>query len=108
MRRKESRAAARKLGATWHSPIARDLEIFYNDDLLRRVAAVVRKVRPTLVLTHSPQDYMEDHMNTSRLAVSGAFATSAATGTPPRGKARTRGLSSRKDCKVRASACPAS
>ena len=74
MRRKESQAAARKLGATWHAPIARDLEIFYNDDLLRRVAAVVRKVRPTLVLTHSPQDYMEDHMNTSRLAVSGAFA----------------------------------
>jgi LmbE family N-acetylglucosaminyl deacetylase len=74
MRRKESQAAARKLGAIWHAPIARDLEIFYNDDLLRRVAAVVRKVRPTLVLTHSPQDYMEDHMNTSRLAVSGAFA----------------------------------
>ncbi len=74
MRRKESQAAARRLGATWHAPIARDLEIFYNDDLLRRVAAVVRKVRPTVVLTHSPQDYMEDHMNTSRLAVSGAFA----------------------------------
>lgn len=77
MRRKESQAAARKLGATWHSPIARDLEIFYNDDLLRRVAAVVRKVRPTLVLTHSPQDYMEDHTETCRLAVSAAFARGA-------------------------------
>ncbi|HEY1107028.1 MAG TPA: GlcNAc-PI de-N-acetylase, partial [Opitutaceae bacterium] len=33
-----------------------------------------REVRPTVVLTHSPQDYMEDHMNTSRLAVTAAFA----------------------------------
>src|SRR5690606_16685869 len=49
-------------------------EIFYNDRLLRRVAAVVRRVRPSIVLTHSPVDYMEDHMNTCRLAVTAAFA----------------------------------
>jgi LmbE family N-acetylglucosaminyl deacetylase len=30
-------------------------------------------VKPSIVLTHSPQDYMEDHMNTSRLAVTAAF-----------------------------------
>jgi LmbE family N-acetylglucosaminyl deacetylase len=39
-----------------------------------RAAAVVRRVRPRIVLTHSPEDYMEDHMNTARLAVSAAFA----------------------------------
>jgi len=74
IRRRESQAAARALGAVWHPPIARDLEIFYNDDLLRRVAAIVRRVRPQAILTHSPQDYMEDHMNTSSLAVTAAFA----------------------------------
>jgi LmbE family N-acetylglucosaminyl deacetylase len=74
IRRRESQAAARALGAVWHPPIARDLEIFYNDDLLRRVAALVRRVQPRVILTHSPQDYMEDHMNTSRLAVTAAFA----------------------------------
>ena len=31
-------------------------------------------VQPTIVLTHSPQDYMEDHTNVSRLAVTAAFA----------------------------------
>src|SRR5690606_2098591 len=41
---------------------------------LRRLAAVVREVQPTIVLTHSPADYMEDHMNTCRLAVSAVFA----------------------------------
>jgi len=74
MRRRESQAAAEHLGATWHAPIARDLEIFYTDTLLRRVAAVVRTVQPSVILTHSPQDYMEDHMTTSRLAVTAAFA----------------------------------
>jgi len=34
---------------------------------------VIREVAPDVLLTHSPQDYMEDHMNTSRLAVSAAF-----------------------------------
>ncbi len=74
VRRREAQAAARVLGARWHPPIADDLEILYTVPALRRVAAVVRAVRPAIVLTHSPQDYMEDHMNTCRLAVTAAFA----------------------------------
>lgn len=70
----EARVAAGILGAKWHPPIADDLEIFYDDSLLRRVAAVVRRVRPTVVLTHALSDYMEDHMNTARLAVTATFA----------------------------------
>jgi LmbE family N-acetylglucosaminyl deacetylase len=38
------------------------------------VAAVIREVAPTIVLTHAPSDYMEDHMNASRLALTAAFA----------------------------------
>ena len=74
IRREESIEAASILGAHWHPPIANDLEIFYNDLLLRKVAAVVREVRPSIVLTHPLQDYMEDHMITARLAVTAAFA----------------------------------
>ncbi len=74
MRAAEAREAARILDATWHPPIADDLEIFYEDRLLRKVAAVVRRVRPGIVLTHSPVDYMEDHVNTCRLAVTATFA----------------------------------
>jgi LmbE family N-acetylglucosaminyl deacetylase len=74
VRRREAQEAARRLGATWHAPVADDLEIFYNDDLLRRVASVVRRVAPRVVLTHPPVDYMEDHVNTCRLAVTAAFA----------------------------------
>ncbi len=73
VRRREAQAAAKTLGAKWHAPVADDLQIFYDDRTLRRVCAVVRAVDPQIVLTHSPEDYMEDHMNTSRLAVSATF-----------------------------------
>jgi LmbE family N-acetylglucosaminyl deacetylase len=74
LRRREARAAARILGARWHPPLCDDLEILYDLKTLRRLASVVRAVKPSIVLTHSPQDYMEDHMNTCRLAVSAAFS----------------------------------
>lgn len=73
VRRSEAQAAARALGAQWHPPFVDDAEIFYVDDLIRRVTAVVREVRPAVVLTHSPEDYMEDHMNACRVAVTAAF-----------------------------------
>jgi LmbE family N-acetylglucosaminyl deacetylase len=70
----EAKSAAKILGAHFHPPMADDLEILYDLKLLRRLAAVIREVRPSIVLTHSPQDYMEDHMNTCRLTVTAAFA----------------------------------
>lgn len=74
VRRRESLAAASVLGARHHAAICDDLEIFYEKATLRQLAAVVREVNPAILLTHSPQDYMEDHINTSRLAVTAAFA----------------------------------
>jgi len=74
IRRGESKSAAAKLNAVYHPSLVDDLEILYTLPLLRKLAAVVRQVRPNVVLTHSPQDYMEDHMNCSRLAVTAAFA----------------------------------
>ena len=73
IRRKEGQNAAKLLGATWHAPMCKDLEIFYDLRTLKKVSAVIRKVQPTIVLTHAPYDYMEDHMNTCRLAVTAAF-----------------------------------
>ena len=73
-RLEEAKKAATILGATFHPPFSRDLEIFYDSSHLRKLASVIRLVKPTIVLTHSPQDYMEDHTNTSRLAVTAAFS----------------------------------
>lgn len=70
----EAREAARLLGAKFYPPICDDLELTYSIPLLKKVASVVRQAKPSIVLTHSPQDYMEDHMTTSRLAVTATFA----------------------------------
>ena len=69
----EGQNAARILGAEFHGPIANDMEIMYSPAMMRKVSAAIRKAKASIVLTHSPQDYMEDHMETSRLAVSAAF-----------------------------------
>lgn len=75
VRLEEAKNAAAILGAHFHPPICDDLEILYELPLLRKVAGVVREVKPTIVLTHPPQDYMEDHCNTCRLAVTAAFTS---------------------------------
>lgn len=69
----EARDAARSLGAHFYEPIVDDLDILYVTEQLRKVTAVVRKVSPRILLVQPPQDYMEDHMNACRLAVSAAF-----------------------------------
>lgn len=74
IRRREGQAAARVLGAVFHPSLVDDLEIFYERTTLRRLAAVVRAVNPSLLLLPSPQDYMEDHTNACRLTVTAAFA----------------------------------
>lgn len=74
IRREEALTAAAAIGAVYHESICHDLEIFYDRSTLARVASVLREVAPEIVLTHSPVDYMEDHTNTSRLAVTAAFA----------------------------------
>ncbi|MGA0039767.1 MAG: PIG-L deacetylase family protein [Pirellulales bacterium] len=73
IRAAEARNAAAILGAEFYESVGHDMLIFFCEDLLRKVAAVVRQAKPRIVLTHSPQDYMEDHMNTCRLAVTAAF-----------------------------------
>lgn len=73
MRAAEAKRAAKVLGAHFHPSLTNDLEIFYDLKTLRRLAAIVREVKPTIVLTHSPQDYMEDHMTACRLAVTATF-----------------------------------
>lgn len=74
IREGEGRRAAEVLGAVFHPSLCGDLEVTYEIGLLRRLSAVVREVRPSVVLTHYLEDYMEDHVNAARLACSAVFA----------------------------------
>lgn len=74
LRAEEAKASAALAGAQNHPPLFHDLEIFYDRPSLLSVSSVVRSIRPHLILTHSPADYMEDHQNVCRLVVSAAFS----------------------------------
>ena len=69
----EARNAASYLGAAFHESLVNDFEIVYSLPLLSRLTSIIRQVNPSILLVHSPQDYMEDHVNASRLAVTAAF-----------------------------------
>lgn len=72
-RSRESEDGARALGATWHPSLVNDGEIVHSIDLVRRVTSIIREIRPSIVLTQAPDDYMEDHTETSRIATTATF-----------------------------------
>jgi len=74
IRQGEGAAAAALIGATYHCLLERDLLVAYGERPLERVTRLLRAVRPRLVLTHSPADYMLDHEETSRIVRAAAFA----------------------------------
>ncbi len=73
-RLQEAKDACEVLSAKFYPPIYPDMEAAYTTENLKKVAAIVRMAKPSIVLTHPPVDYMEDHTIACRLAVSAAFA----------------------------------
>ncbi|MDX2036336.1 MAG: PIG-L family deacetylase [Isosphaeraceae bacterium] len=73
IRRKEAAEAARLIDAEYRCLEFRDLAIFSDDDSRRRVVELLRAVRPDLVLTASPVDYMADHEATAALVRDACF-----------------------------------
>jgi len=73
IRADEGRAAAIYLGATFYPSITDDFKVFYNDALIKKVAAVIRRSKPDIVLVQSLQDYMDDHMISARITAAATF-----------------------------------
>ncbi len=73
VRAEEAKASARMAGAVWHPSLFDDAGLFYDAPSLAKVTAVVRAIRPDLVLTLSRYDYMEDHEYAARLTSSAVF-----------------------------------
>lgn len=73
IRRLEGAAAAAVIGARYHCLEMLDLRFFYDEISLDRVVRLFREVRPDIVVTHSPSDYMPDHEIACELARAAAF-----------------------------------
>ena len=77
VRREEARSAAAIIGAQYICAEFRDLEIFNDHESRKRMVELVRQLRPDIVLTSAPSDYLCDHEATSTLVRDALFAAPA-------------------------------
>lgn len=77
LRRQEALKAADIIGAAYEWAGFHDLSIFVDDQSRRRVTALLRRLRPEIVLTSAPVDYMCDHEATCALVRDACFAAGA-------------------------------
>jgi LmbE family N-acetylglucosaminyl deacetylase len=72
----EAARSASLIGAHYECAGFSDLAVFSDDASRRRVTELLRRIRPSLVITASPIDYMPDHEATSELVRDACFASS--------------------------------
>ena len=75
VRRAEAATSAAVLGARYTCLEFADLAIAYSPEAKRRVCALIRRVRPDLVIVPAREDYMVDHEETARIAREAVFAS---------------------------------
>ena len=75
VRRGEAAASAALLEASYTCLECRDLTVVYGEETKRPASALLREVRPDLLVTLHPSDYMEDHTETARIVREAAFAS---------------------------------
>jgi len=73
IRKAEATKSASILDGIYHCLECDDAFIMYDKPTLLKAIELVRKVRPTIVFTTSPSDYMVDHEMASRIAQTACF-----------------------------------
>lgn len=77
MRREEAKKAAEIIGAESISIDVGDLKVgSHDEDTLMKIVEVIRYAKPDLIITHNPDDYMQDHMEVSKLVFNASFISS--------------------------------
>lgn len=47
-----------------------------NQETVKKVIEVIRYTKPDVIITHSPEDYMRDHLETGRIVFDASFSSS--------------------------------
>ena len=74
IRRIEAANAAAILDGQYYCNELEDVFVMYDKSSLLKTIEIIRKVKPTIVFTASPQCYFIDHENTSHLVRTACFA----------------------------------
>lgn len=79
IRKREAENAAKIIGAESLTIDVGDVTINgYDQDTITKVTEVVRYAKPDIIITHNNDDYMQDHMEASRLAYNASFIATLA------------------------------
>ncbi len=73
IRDREAEKAAAVIGAKHLKLDFPDCELHYNLESVTRTVKVIRQARPDVIITHSPSDYMPDHVITSQVVFDSSF-----------------------------------
>ncbi|MBM3216255.1 PIG-L family deacetylase, partial [Candidatus Poribacteria bacterium] len=76
-RHDEAHAAARLIDGEYVCVGEQDFLIHYDPATIRKTVEALRRLRPDVVVTHSPADYMLDHEITSQLVRNACFCAGA-------------------------------
>lgn len=74
IRKAEAMASAKMLGGNYHCMECDDIFVACDRPTLLKVIKLIRQVRPGIVFTMSPQDYMIDHEVTSAIVRTACFS----------------------------------
>lgn len=74
IRKGEAAASAKILDGKYHCMECDDIFVTYDRPTLLKVIRLIREVRPGIVMTMSPQDYMVDHEMTSAVVRTACFS----------------------------------
>jgi LmbE family N-acetylglucosaminyl deacetylase len=75
IRRSEAIKAAGILEGRYHCLEIEDVFILYDRESIEKASSLVRKIKPDIVFTHSPDDYMLDHEICSKIVQTACFTT---------------------------------
>src|SRR5690606_16457653 len=73
IRRKEAIASAAIIDAKSLTANIPDIEVVVDLESRLKIVDILRQADPDLVITHSPDDYMTDHINVSRLVFESTY-----------------------------------
>ena len=74
IRKVEATNAAESMGATYHCLEFEDLYVRYDRETINKATSLIREIKPAIVFTASPSDYMLDHEITSLIVQTACFA----------------------------------
>ena len=75
IRKAEAAKAAGLMGGTYHCLEFEDVYILYNKETSIKPPVLIRRIKPSVVFTSSPADYMLDHEITSLIVQTACFSS---------------------------------